>query len=156
MAIALAMFFAVGFTLPDATSTDRLIATMLLVAAGVFTTISAVYSEFQRRPLNDLFLGGHIHLPYCIEVWTADRRQTGVVLQAGTCMSRRIRNGIQNSYNLVTLQRNGTERRMGIERRDYDPASRRFVTSLRHEAVSLMDRQRTRLNGWRLAPQHDA
>ena len=104
----------------------------------------------------DLFLGGHIHLPYCIEVWTADRRQTGVVLQAGTCMSRRIRNGIQNSYNLVTLQRNGTERRMGIERRDYDPASRRFVTSLRHEAVSLMDRQRTRLNGWRLAPQHDA
>ena len=60
MAIALAMFFAVGFTLPDATSTDRLIATMLLVAAGVFTTISAVYSEFQRRPLNDLFLGGQI------------------------------------------------------------------------------------------------
>src|SRR5688572_16578279 len=54
------MFFAVGFTLPDATSTDRLIATMLLVSAGVFTTISAVYSEFQRRPLNDLFLGGQI------------------------------------------------------------------------------------------------
>ena len=101
----------------------------------------------------DLFLGGHIHLPYCMEVSTADRRQTSVLLQAGTCLSRRIRNGIQNSYNLVTLQRNGTERRMGIERRDYDPASGRFVTSLRHEAASLMDRQRTRLNGWRLAPQ---
>jgi 3',5'-cyclic AMP phosphodiesterase CpdA len=104
----------------------------------------------------DLFLGGHIHLPYCMEVCTADRRQTSVLLQAGTCLSRRIRNGIQNSYNLVTLQRNGTERRMGIERRDYDPASKRFVTSLRHEAASLMDRQRTRLNGWRLAPQQTA
>ena len=104
----------------------------------------------------DLFLGGHIHLPYCMEVCTADRRQTSVLLQAGTCLSRRIRNGIQNSYNLVTLQRSGTERRMGIERRDYDPASKRFVTSLRHEAASLMDRQRTRLNGWRLAPQQTA
>ena len=102
----------------------------------------------------DLFLGGHIHLPYCIEVHTTDRRQSSVLLQAGTCLSRRIRNGIQNSYNLVTLQRQGTERHMGIERRDYDPASGRFVLALRHEATSLMDRHRTRLNGWRLAP-HD-
>ena len=101
----------------------------------------------------DLFVGGHIHLPYCIEVHMTDRRQSSVLLQAGTCLSRRIRNGIQNSYNLVTLQRDGTERRMAIERRDYDAASGRFVLALQHEATSLMNRQRTRLNGWRLAPQ---
>jgi 3',5'-cyclic AMP phosphodiesterase CpdA len=99
----------------------------------------------------DLFLGGHIHLPYCIEVRTTDLRQSGVLLQAGTCLSSRIRNGIPNSYNLVTLQRYGTERRMSIERRDYDAASGRFVMALRRDAMSLMDRHRTRLNGWRLA-----
>lgn len=101
----------------------------------------------------DLFLGGHIHLPYCIEVRTADRRQSSVLLQAGTCLSSRVRNGIPNSYNIVTLQRYGTERRMSIERRDHDAASGRFVMALQHEATSLMDRQRTRLNGWRLAPR---
>jgi 3',5'-cyclic AMP phosphodiesterase CpdA len=101
----------------------------------------------------DLFLGGHIHLPYCIEVRTADLRQSGVLLQAGTCMSRRVRNEIPNSYNLVTLQRHGTQRRMNIERRDFDAASGRFLMALQHEATSLMDRRRTRLNGWRLAPQ---
>jgi hypothetical protein len=99
----------------------------------------------------DLFLGGHIHLPYCIEVRTADRRQSAVLLQAGTCLSSRIRNGIPNSYNLVTLQRFGNERRMTIERRDFDVASGRFVLALRHEAASLMNRERTRINGWRLA-----
>ena len=101
----------------------------------------------------DLFLGGHIHLPYCIEVQTADLRQSGVVLQAGTCLSNRLRNGIPNSYNLVTLQRQGSQRRLIIERRDYDAASDRFLLAVRHEATSLMDRRRTRLNGWRLAPQ---
>jgi hypothetical protein len=74
-----------------------------------------------------------------------------VLLQAGTCLSSRIRNGIPNSYNLVTLQRHGNERRMSIERRDYDAASGRFVMALQHDATSLMDRRRTRLNGWRLA-----
>jgi 3',5'-cyclic AMP phosphodiesterase CpdA len=101
----------------------------------------------------DLFLGGHIHLPYCIEVRTQDLRQSGVVLQAGTCLSNRLRNGIPNSYNLVSLQRQGSQRHLIIERRDYDAASDRFLLAVRREATSLMDRRRTRLNGWRLAPQ---
>ena len=104
----------------------------------------------------DLFLGGHIHLPYCIEIGTADLRQSAVLLQAGTCLSSRVRNGIPNSYNLVTLQRYGTERRMTIERRDFDAASGRFVMALQHEAASLMNRERTRINGWRLAAQSAA
>jgi len=102
----------------------------------------------------DLFLGGHIHLPYCITVRTADLRQSGVLLQAGTCLSSRVRGAISNSFNLVTLQRYGTERRMTIERRDYDAGAGRFVMAQQHEATSLMDRKRTQLNDWRLAPRN--
>lgn len=104
----------------------------------------------------DLLLGGHIHLPYCIEVTTADRRHSAVLLQAGTCVSTRVRNGIPNSFNLVTLERSGNARRLGIERRDYDAASGRFVTARQHEALSLMDRRRTRLNGWQLLSRNAA
>jgi PAS domain S-box-containing protein len=60
IAITLAIFFAVGFVFEDPTPEDRLIATLLLLTAGVFTTISAAWSEFQPRPLNDAFLGGQI------------------------------------------------------------------------------------------------
>ena len=101
----------------------------------------------------DLFIGGHIHLPYCVEVRTADLRHSSVLLQAGTCLSHRIRAGIPNSYNLVTLQRVDGVRQISVERRDYDPASGRFMLARRHEATSMMDRQRTGLNGWRLAEQ---
>ena len=60
IAITLAIFFAVGFVFRDSTPEDRLIATLLLVGAAVFTAISAAWSEFQDRPLNDSFLGGQI------------------------------------------------------------------------------------------------
>ena len=98
----------------------------------------------------DLFLGGHIHLPYCIEVRTRDQRQTSVLLQAGTCLSHRVRNGIPNSYNLISLQRIGARRRMLIERRDFDAASERFKTALRHEATSSTGRG-AGTNDWRLS-----
>jgi hypothetical protein len=76
-----------------------------------------------------------------------------VLLQAGTCLSHRIRSGIPNSYNLITLHRAGGERRMVIERRDYDAASDRFILGGQYEAGSMMDRVRTGLNGWRLQAQ---
>ena len=60
IAITLAIFFAVGFVFQDADADDRLIATLLLVAAGIFTAVSAAWSEFQNRSLNDTFLGGQI------------------------------------------------------------------------------------------------
>ncbi len=60
IAITLAIFFAVGFVFRDSTPEDRLGATLLLVGAAVFTAISAAWSEFQERPLNDSFLGGQI------------------------------------------------------------------------------------------------
>lgn len=60
LVIALAIFLAVGFVLPDALPDDRLIATMLLVAAVVFTAISAAWSEFPHRVVSDSFVGAQI------------------------------------------------------------------------------------------------
>jgi two-component system, NtrC family, sensor histidine kinase PilS len=60
IAVTLAIFFAVGFVFQDAAPEDRIVATLMLVAAAVFTAISAAWSEFQNRPLNDAFLGGQI------------------------------------------------------------------------------------------------
>jgi hypothetical protein len=60
VAITLAIFFAVGFVFQDSDPEDRLVATLLLVAAAVFTAISAAWSEFQQGSLNDRFLGGQI------------------------------------------------------------------------------------------------
>ena len=60
IAITLAIFFAVGFVFQDSTPEDRLVATLLLVGAAVFTAISAAWSEFQDRALNDAFVGGQI------------------------------------------------------------------------------------------------
>lgn len=60
IAITLAIFFAVGFVFEDPAAEDRVIATLLLLTAGVFTAMSAAWSEFQPRPLNDAFLGGQI------------------------------------------------------------------------------------------------
>ena len=58
IAITLAIFFAVGFVFQDSTPEDRLVATLLLVGAAVFTAVSAAWSEF--RALNDAFVGGQI------------------------------------------------------------------------------------------------
>ena len=60
MVLTVAIFFAVGFVFKDSTSDDRVIATIMLLGAGVFTAISAAWSEFQTRTLNDRFLGGQI------------------------------------------------------------------------------------------------
>lgn len=84
----------------------------------------------------DLFLGGHIHLPFCLAVSTADGGRTSLLLQAGTCISHRIRPGVPNSYNVIDLQHDDRQRRMRIERRDFDSGVGRFVPRRRHEAVS--------------------
>jgi len=60
MALTLAIFFSVGFVFKDATNDDRVIATIMLLGAGVFTAISAAWSEFQAGTLKDRFLGGQI------------------------------------------------------------------------------------------------
>lgn len=90
----------------------------------------------------DLFLGGHIHLPYCVLVGSG--RRPAVVLQAGTAVSHRRRAGQPNSYNLVRLEaKHG--RRMTIERRDYEAGASRFTSAAAWEAKDGAD-------GWTLWP----
>lgn len=76
----------------------------------------------------DLFLSGHIHLPYCVSTrpWTG--RRNAIVLNAGTGLSTRVRYGAPNSYNRIRLLRDEAGRTIRIERRDYEPAASRFRT----------------------------
>jgi len=95
----------------------------------------------------DLFIGGHIHLPYCMTVQPPGGSRAAVVLQAGTSVSLRVRHGVPNSYNrLVFAQTIGSERRMRLERCDYDAATRNFTTTHAYEAISGP-------TGWTLTPQ---
>ncbi len=64
----------------------------------------------------DLFLGGHIHLPYCVPAGPEASR--AVVLQAGTAVSTRRRGGRPNSYHLVRFDKSAG-RRIDVEQRDY-------------------------------------
>lgn len=83
----------------------------------------------------DLFLGGHIHLPYCVRVAHAARH--AVVLQAGTAVSTRLR-GTPNSYNLVCFEAD-RGRRMHIQRRDHDAQGARFTPHSLWEADFAAD-----------------
>lgn len=76
----------------------------------------------------DIVMGGHIHLPYvrllrpaypyiARDVWT---------VQAGTAVSDRIRDGIQNSVNLIRCNGAHAPRECVVERWDFVPGARRF------------------------------
>lgn len=80
----------------------------------------------------DLFLGGHIHLPYCVGVGPPTCR--AVLLQAGTAVSTRRRGGQPNSYHLVHLAA-GAPRTLRIEQRDYDKGIGGFVVARTWRAV---------------------
>jgi 3',5'-cyclic AMP phosphodiesterase CpdA len=88
----------------------------------------------------DLFLGGHIHLPYCIPVGQGGRQ--ALVLQAGTAVSRRRRDGQPNSYNLIRLEAEAP-RRMLLEQRDFNAGQGCFAAKIRWEATPAA-------TGWRL------
>ena len=73
----------------------------------------------------DMLMGGHIHLPYVrrlSELWPELTREAWVV-QAGTAVSKRVRDGIPNSVNLVRMQ---PDMRCAIERWDYAAALGQF------------------------------
>ena len=73
----------------------------------------------------DLILGGHIHLPYALQLPTP--RPLWAV-QAGTALSRRVRSGTPNSVNLIrgpVMGANGS-RHCTLERWDYAAASSAF------------------------------
>ena len=81
----------------------------------------------------DLVLGGHIHLPYVIDLHAralATPRRTWCV-QAGTALSDRVRHGTRNSVNLIHWDPAAAPRACSVERCDYDPATGRFETASR-------------------------
>ncbi len=73
----------------------------------------------------DVVLGGHIHLPYVMALAGLARPMWAV--QAGTCVSRRVRSGAANSVNVL---RWGGDTAVGccrIEQWDYSAATQAFV-----------------------------
>jgi 3',5'-cyclic AMP phosphodiesterase CpdA len=81
----------------------------------------------------DLVLGGHIHLPYVVEL-TGQPRPTPRPMwcvQAGTALSHRVRWGTANSLNLIHWHPvpAGSTRTCRVERCDYDAHAGAFVTA---------------------------
>jgi 3',5'-cyclic AMP phosphodiesterase CpdA len=81
----------------------------------------------------DLFIGGHIHLPYCKLVGNP---RSAIVLQAGTSLSLRVRHGVPNSFNRLMFEATGDQKNMRLERVDYDAATQRFSTTHIYRAES--------------------
>ncbi|WP_295646932.1 metallophosphoesterase [uncultured Methylibium sp.] len=90
----------------------------------------------------DLVVGGHIHLPYVLQLpgpaqtnGKAEPR-TLWVAQAGTAISRRVRPEAGNSVNVIRVE--ATPRRAVIERWDHDAAARRFARVGSHALASAI------------------
>lgn len=87
----------------------------------------------------DIVLGGHIHLPFVLPL----HRRTAVaqalwVVQAGTAVSSRVRDGAPNSVNLLRADRGTAGRACIVERWDYDAAADAFVLG-GEERLALAD-----------------
>jgi 3',5'-cyclic AMP phosphodiesterase CpdA len=73
----------------------------------------------------DLVLGGHIHLPYVMALPGLARPVWAV--QAGTAVSRRVRDGMPNSVNIVRRDDAAAARSCRIERWDCGPEGPAFT-----------------------------
>jgi 3',5'-cyclic AMP phosphodiesterase CpdA len=89
----------------------------------------------------DLIMGGHIHLPYvrALHERYDDLARHAWVVQAGTAVSRRVRDGVGNSVNLLRYGGPGPHRQCTIERWDFHAATKEFarvaVDELRFDTV---------------------
>ena len=89
----------------------------------------------------DLIMGGHIHLPFvcALRERYADLPRPAWAVQAGTAVSRRLRNGFANSVNLIRYGGPEPFRRCTIERWDFHAATNEFacvaVDELRFDAT---------------------
>ena len=73
----------------------------------------------------DLVMGGHIHLPYVLEIQGVARAMWAV--QAGTAVSSRVRPGAPNSVNLLRWESGALPRFCSIEQWDFSQNEQRFV-----------------------------
>jgi 3',5'-cyclic AMP phosphodiesterase CpdA len=83
----------------------------------------------------DLIMGGHIHWPYVCSLRRnyRDLRRDAWVVQAGTALSSRVRDGVPNSVNVVRRDGDGEPRRCTVERWDFEASSRRFELREAHD-----------------------
>jgi hypothetical protein len=79
----------------------------------------------------DLILGGHIHRPHVQKIADHFGPIAGDMwsIQAGTAVSRRIREGIPNSVNLISYHVQNTKRSCVVERWNFDKDSQQFQLS---------------------------
>lgn len=77
----------------------------------------------------DILLGGHIHLPYVRDLRERDPHlpRAAWVVQAGTAVSSRIREGQPNSVNLLRRVEEHGSLRCEVQRLDFDAHTGRFV-----------------------------
>jgi predicted phosphodiesterase len=73
----------------------------------------------------DVVLGGHIHLPYVMALTSLARPMWAV--QAGTCVSRRVRAGAANSVNVLRWGGDTSPGFCLIEQWDYSAATQAFL-----------------------------
>lgn len=73
----------------------------------------------------DLVMGGHIHLPYTMPLPGLARPMWAV--QAGTSVSRRVRDGHPNSVNLLRWGSGAPARHCVVEQWDFNALTRSFV-----------------------------
>ena len=80
----------------------------------------------------DLVLGGHIHLPYVRPLGTEARRLASELwsVQAGTAVSRRIREGISNSFHVIRHEASRDRGACVVEQWDYDEGERCFAAGV--------------------------
>jgi 3',5'-cyclic AMP phosphodiesterase CpdA len=79
----------------------------------------------------DVVLGGHIHLPYVMALQGLARPLWAV--QAGTAVSRRVRQGVPNSVNLLRWGAGSPAGVCAVEQWDYDAPMQAFARQKVHE-----------------------
>ena len=84
----------------------------------------------------DLIVGGHIHLPYVVALHErhANLARRLWCVQAGTALSSRVRDGVDNSINVLRHDGTGDDgtRQATIERWDFDAAAGCFALADTH------------------------
>ena len=85
----------------------------------------------------DLVMGGHIHLPYVLEIKGLARAMWAV--QAGTAVSSRVRPGAPNSVNLLRWESGALPRLCLIEQWDFSQNEQRFVRAMVTEVKAARD-----------------
>ena len=83
----------------------------------------------------DVVMGGHIHWPYAcsLQLGFRDLPRDAWIVQAGTAVSSRTRDGVPNSVNVLRCEATPAGRRCRIERWDYSVEAHAFARIESHD-----------------------